>query len=154
MKLLYIAGPYRSETPEGIKANITMAQHVGARAADRGWTPMVPHNMSAGLELLGDEFWLDATMELLKRCDAVLLVPGYQESAGTMAEIEEAVSRGMSIFEMHDLPEFSSWVDPEKDRAAGKALSDLGLRRRERGPESYRMILEKRAQRREETNHG
>lgn len=106
MRMIYVAGPYRSDTPEGVQLNIKSAQMVGARVASLGWQPVVPHNMSAGLEALGDEYWLDATMELMLRCDGVVLIPGHETSEGTQAEILEALSRDMPVYELEDLPHF------------------------------------------------
>ncbi len=44
-----------------------------------------------------DGFWLDGTLELMRRCDAVLLVPGWESSSGTRAEIEEALALKMQV---------------------------------------------------------
>lgn len=41
-------------------------------------------------------------MELLRRCDAVVLCPGYGRSTGTQDEIEEAKRRGLPIFSTVD----------------------------------------------------
>lgn len=49
--------------------------------------------------MLSDRFWLEGTLELLRRCDAVLLVPGWEKSSGTRAEIEEAERLGIPVAE-------------------------------------------------------
>jgi hypothetical protein len=38
----------------------------------------------------------------MRRCDGVYLIPGWQKSSGARAEAEEAVQRGMPIFQSLD----------------------------------------------------
>lgn len=99
-KVIYIAGPYRGSTPEKIQQNIHSARTVAAKAAGHGLYVVIPHNMSSGIEMVAPEaYWLAATMELMRRCDAVLLCPGWVESKGTMAEIDEAHRLGIPVYE-------------------------------------------------------
>jgi len=61
--------------------------------------PLIPHANTAHWDgLCPDEFWLEAGIEMLRRCDAVALVDGWFESAGTLAEIKEAERLGMPVF--------------------------------------------------------
>lgn len=102
MKLIYIAGRYRGHTREAVASNIQAALFVGRLVAEKGYMPVIPHANTAGFEHLcelGDEFWLDGTLELMRRCDAVVLVAGWQESSGTLGEIEEATALGIPVFE-------------------------------------------------------
>lgn len=57
---------------------------------------------------LPDEHFLAADMTVLRRCDLVVLVPGWQESAGARAEVAEARRRGIPVYE---------WVGPGRLRA-------------------------------------
>ena len=106
MKLVYIAGPYRGLTPEETKLNIAAARHLGKLVARLGYMPVIPHCNTAGFELIApdlpDEFWLDGTLELMGRCDCVVLVDGWQASKGTMKEITKAVELGMDIYDSTD----------------------------------------------------
>lgn len=98
MRLVYVAGPFRAETAWGIKCNIHRAEVVGAEVADAGFMPVIPHANTAHFHGLGtDEFWLDGTLEIMRRCDAVVLVPGWEGSSGTRAEIEEANRLGIPV---------------------------------------------------------
>jgi hypothetical protein len=45
-----------------------------------------------------DEVFLEGTMELLRRCDAVVLVPNWRDSAGAQAEVAEAERLGLPVF--------------------------------------------------------
>jgi nucleoside 2-deoxyribosyltransferase len=53
-----------------------------------------------------DEVWIEGTMELLRRCDAVVLVgpvAAREASSGTAAEVSEARRLNMPIFDSEDL---------------------------------------------------
>lgn len=104
--LVYVAGPYRAETREGVELHIQTARAVGLQVARKGWCPVIPHTMLAHLDAaapsIADQFWLDATLELMRRCDAVLLLPGWTQSSGTRAEVAEAQRLGLPVFDAVD----------------------------------------------------
>ena len=60
---------------------------------------------------LTDAFWLAGTLELLRRCDAVMLVEGWERSSGTLGEIAVA-ERTMPVFK--DLSELDLWLEDTK----------------------------------------
>ena len=102
MRLMYIAGPYRASTTQGVRDNVTSARAVGSAVALKGWMPVVPHANTYGFErvpgLDNDEFFLEGTLELMRRCDAVVLAPGWTASSGSMREIQEAFNLGIPIY--------------------------------------------------------
>ncbi len=103
MKLVYVAGPYRAETREGVAQNVAAARHVGQLCVRKGWFPVLPTVNTAHFDhdfpgLADDQYWLDGTMELMRRCDAVVLVDGWQYSSGALAEIEEARKLGLKVY--------------------------------------------------------
>lgn len=99
MKVVYIAGRYRAPTPWGVEQNIQAAQAVAALVWQAGHIALCPHLNAAHLDgAHTDEQVLAGTMELLRRCDAVLLVPGWSTSAGTKAELVEAHRIGLPVF--------------------------------------------------------
>jgi nucleoside 2-deoxyribosyltransferase len=108
--LIYIAGPYRGS----VDTNIAAARKVAAECYKAGHDVICPHLNSAKMDEdtgLPDEFWLQTTMNLLKRCDAIVLVPGWQNSSGSKAEVAYAKSVGMSVYE--DVPDLHA---TEKER--------------------------------------
>lgn len=116
LPLIYVAGPYRAATRDDIARNIDAARVVGISAAALGWFPVIPHANTAHMELdlpgLGDDFWLAGTLEMMERCDAVVLVPGWQNSAGTRGEIIRAEELGIPVFRSLDaLPSASVFLD-------------------------------------------
>lgn len=107
LPVIYIAGPYRAATRAGIELNIQTARRVGALAALKGWSPIIPHANTGHLDEvlpdMPDQFWLDATLELMRRCDAVLLCPGWKNSSGTQAELFEARRLALPVFETESI---------------------------------------------------
>lgn len=106
LPLLYIAGPYRGPTSEAVALNISTAKHTAALACRKGWAPVTPHMNFAQMDhiapALGDEFWLLASLSLLRRCSALVLLPGWRESVGTLDEIAEARHLGIPLFPSAD----------------------------------------------------
>ncbi len=100
MKLVYIAGAFRGPTPWDVEQNIRKAEAFALEIARVGAMPVCPHTMTRYFNgQLDDRFWLDGTLALLERCDAIALVPGnWEESGGTRGEIERAIDLSMPIF--------------------------------------------------------
>jgi nucleoside 2-deoxyribosyltransferase len=99
MKVIYIAGKYRGPTPWAVEQNIRAAEEVAARVIQAGMMPLCPHKNTAHMEgLADDQFFLAGTLELMRRCDAVLLVPNWRDSAGARAEAAEAERMGLPVF--------------------------------------------------------
>ena len=94
MKLIYVIGPYRSDDPWEKEQNIRRAEEIGRKLAKAGYFPIIPHaNTRSYFEKIqGDKFWLEGTMELLRRCDGFCLVKKYTElRGGALAEVNEAL---------------------------------------------------------------
>ena len=117
MKLIYIAGPYRPYTcadgtwvgtPMNIRnAEVTAVNLVNALGR-YGLFPVVPHlntrDFENQVEQNDDQYFLDGTMAMLERCDAVLLtMPNADEvSSGTKAEVHRAHQRGIQVYRSFD----------------------------------------------------
>lgn len=116
--LLYVAGRYRAPDRAGIAQNIAAARQVGLAAARLGWYPVIPHSNTSHLDQyapeLGDDYWLRGTLELMTRCDALVLVPGWETSEGAQAEIRRADELRIPIYRSLDLlpgaSEFIAWL--------------------------------------------
>ena len=104
-KLIYVAGRYRGKSPEAVQLNVQASRQVGVVCAERGWMPVTPCVMTAGFENLtdnDDEFWLESTLELMLRCDAVVMAPGWLKSEGATNEYNEAKLAGIAVYEVVD----------------------------------------------------
>lgn len=127
MKLVYIAGKYRGPTAWDIAENVRRAEQFGLVLARYGGAPVIPHSMNAHFQgQLTDEFWLESMLLLLSRCDAIFLIPGWEESSGAKTEKRFAESVGLPVFEYKDVwtegrhPSHAfpwsllEWLDPAK----------------------------------------
>lgn len=99
MKVIYIAGPYRGPNAWVVEQNIRAAEEVAAKVWAMGHVALCPHANSRHMEgVASDDHFLAGTLELLRRCDAVVLVPNWRDSAGARAEVEEADRLGLPVF--------------------------------------------------------
>jgi hypothetical protein len=100
MKIVYICGPFRAPTTWEVEKNVRNAEEKALEVAQAGYMPLCPHTNTRYFDgLLNDKFWLDGTLELLRRCDAVVLVRGWKDSHGARAEMEEAQRLSIPIYE-------------------------------------------------------
>ena len=103
MKVAFISGPYRSDTPSGIVRNIRSAEAVAVELWRMGYAVICPHMNSALMDgLCPDETWLKGDLEMLRRCDLVVMIPRWRTSEGSKAEAQEAWLRKIPVYIWHD----------------------------------------------------
>lgn len=99
MQIVYIAGPFRAVTAWEIENNVRRAEEVGFLVAQAGAMPLIPHaNTRFFHGHQTEQFWLDGTLELLRRCDALMLLPTWAQSSGARGEKAEAERLGLPVF--------------------------------------------------------
>jgi hypothetical protein len=107
--LIYITAPYRANTRDGIKANINAARNIAGECWLKGHDVIIcPHANSSFLDEvtgLPDGFWLSTSLNLLKRCDAVVVTPDWETSQGTATEIEYAKQEGIPVYAWNEIPD-------------------------------------------------
>jgi hypothetical protein len=109
--LIYCAGPFSAPTREGVEANIAAMELLGIEVAKLGALPVIPHANTQHPDFEHVQpytFWIDGTLELMRRCDAVLCSPRWKESSGARGERDEAVSLGLPVFD--SLAELADWL--------------------------------------------
>ena len=111
--LVYLAGPIRPKGDQTLESNINNAKSIALELWKKGYTVISPHaNSDLPITLADKEVealrWLNGDLDIIARCDAVVVLPGWEESAGTKGEIEFAKERNIPITYYPDLPEISS----------------------------------------------
>lgn len=97
--VIYIAGPFRGANAWEVEQNIRRAEELAFEVARLGAMPLCPHtNMRFSDRTLTAQFWLDGTMELMRRCDAVVFTKDWERSAGARGERAEAGRLGLPCF--------------------------------------------------------
>lgn len=110
--VIYVAGKLAGANNFEIKKNVWEAEQLAMEVVRLGAVPLIPH-ANTGFTFFGvgeEEFWYEATLELLRRCNAVILVPNWKESKGAVGEVEEARARGIPVFETVD--QLRDWLNP------------------------------------------
>ena len=98
MKIAFISGPYRAKTEWGVLNNIRAAEKVALKYWKKGYVVICPHKNTALMGgVLPDEVWLKGDLEILRRCDVVVMMEGWKKSEGARAEHEEALIKFMEI---------------------------------------------------------
>jgi hypothetical protein len=101
LKVIYLAGRYRD--PRGafyIHTNILEAERHALWIWLHGAAAICPHKNTAffdGAHGIPDEVWLEGDKEILRRCDAVFAMPGWDSSKGARAEVELAQELNIPI---------------------------------------------------------
>ena len=98
-KIVYIAGPYRADSEWEVKQNIDRAEAVALKYWRAGYAVFCPHKNSSFMGgSCPDETWLEGGLEILKRCDAIVMMSGWGNSRGSCKEIELARELNIPVF--------------------------------------------------------
>lgn len=101
MKIVFIAGPYgdKSASYLTVERNIANARFAAATLVNLGYGYFCPHMNSAHFEHIAPdvpvEFWLEMGKEIMRCCDAVLVLA---DSPGTEEDMQAAVDAGLPVF--------------------------------------------------------
>jgi len=111
MKVVYVAGPYRGKDNWEIEQNVRRAEEVALRIWRTGQAvALCPHCETRFFQgAAPDDIWIAGTLELLRRCDAIFLLPGWITSVGARGEQQEALRRHIHAFERFD--DLLRWLD-------------------------------------------
>ena len=99
MKVVYIAGPFMASSAWEIEQNCRRAEMIALNVWRAGAVAVCPHAMTRHyVGTLPERTWLDGGLELLRRCDAVVLADGWRTSHGAKEEAREAARIAIEIF--------------------------------------------------------
>lgn len=99
MKVIYVAGPFRAKNSWQMEQNIRLAEEVALKLWGLGAAVICPHANTRFFQgYYPDGVWLLGDLEILDRCDGIVLCGDWQRSAGSVAEHAYAVTKGKAIF--------------------------------------------------------
>jgi hypothetical protein len=104
MKKIYIAGAYSADNVMDVLTNMRKGMRLSTEAFLAGFAvfcPWLDHQfvwqLREGETLTIDNFY-QYSLTWLSVSDAILLVPGYENSYGTQKELEKAKELGIPVF--------------------------------------------------------
>lgn len=98
----YTAGPYRSPLgTRGEDVNIRNAGEVAFELWRMGFVVICPHKNTMHFQgtQIPDDVWLSGCLELAARADIVVMLPGWQDSSGSRAERDFALSLKKPVYD-------------------------------------------------------
>lgn len=107
MKYIYIAGRYTGRTHDAesyfeIQHNIAAAAETARKLARLGYGFFCPHQHSAHFGVIAPDiqpdFWYEQDLHFMYDCDALLMLPGWEDSKGAKNERAEAMQTGIPVF--------------------------------------------------------
>ena len=125
MKVIYVAGPFRAKSAYvegqqdfwGVWQNITNAMSIALEVWRAGAVALCPHGNTFPFQNAApDDVWLEGDLELLARCDAVIMTPDWQRSTGARAEHEFAKERGIPV--LYTIDEVKTFIKEPRPAAA------------------------------------
>lgn len=111
--VVYVSGKFSNPKWQEQKINILEALKMATKLWNIGFTAICPHTNAPqtenGCTCRYEEF-LEGDIELLLRSDAILMLPGWEDSVGATIELQEAKKMGKPIF--YRLEELASFYPP------------------------------------------
>lgn len=103
MTVVYVAGPFRGSSAWAVEQHVRKAEELAMAVARLGAMPLCPHTNTRFFNgTLTDDFWLDGTIELMSRCDAVVVTDDWHLSAAARAEVTRAHQLNLPVLENID----------------------------------------------------
>ena len=111
MRVIYVAGPITADTAWKREGNIRKAEEAALEIWKMGAAAICPHTMCRFFQgELGEEEVLNGDFEILRRCDAVLFLPGWQTSPGSVREHRMAIEHNVPrLFSLMDVKRYLEW---------------------------------------------
>jgi len=103
--VIYVAGKYHGTSRQEIDANIQAAEQAAVQLWNAGFGAFTPHLNTAHFEekaAASDDAYKEFDLRILACVDAVVALPGWDQSSGAQAEIEQAKRLDKPIFHCVD----------------------------------------------------
>jgi hypothetical protein len=133
--LVYVSGKYSGD----IDANIEIAAQIAAQLWDEGHAVICPHMNTAHFEnrcLATWENYIAGDLNMISRCDAMVMIPGWEDSKGAVVEKDYAEKLHIPIWYYPDVPELH--ITEQRSPVQAQAFREIVGR-------MYRLHLDKNA---------
>lgn len=100
MKVIYVAGRYRSKCEWQLEEFLRHAEDASLGLWKEGWAVICPHKNTAhfgGALDMPHSTWLEGDIEILKRCDSIYMLKGWEQSKGAKRELEVAIENNLEV---------------------------------------------------------
>lgn len=104
MKVVFVCGPFRAQSAWDIEQNIRRAEELALELWRAGYAVVCPHTNTRFFQgAADDDIWLQGDLEILKRCDAIALVDGWEQSEGARGEFQVARDLGLDVIDIRQV---------------------------------------------------
>lgn len=108
--VVYIAGPFRGATPWVVEQNIRRAEELSLQVWQAGGAALCPHTNTRFFDrMLPDAVFLEGTLAMLAKCDALITLPTWQLSEGARAEVAYALRHDIQV--VHGIEDLIYWIE-------------------------------------------
>ena len=107
---IFVAGPYTGNVPSNSSSSLELCVQV----AKAGGMPICANVFTDPrfMEVQDYNFWIRATKETLKRCDAVIFTHDFERSSGAKGEEVEAKRLGIPRF--YNAEDLEDWIQTQR----------------------------------------
>lgn len=135
MKLVYIAGPLDAPTAWEREQNIRNAEAVQVALLRMGANVYCPHTQDRFLHgVLPEDEFLHRDLQIIRRCDAVVMLPRSEKSQGAKVERRFAEKVGLRVFAWPaEFYGIQQWIQSDEHLRCMGCGKCLGLRPQTQG---------------------
>jgi nucleoside 2-deoxyribosyltransferase len=117
--IIYLAGAIRPKLDQTLEGNVAKGKAIALELWKKGYAVFSPHaNSDLPISLADKEVesskWLNGDLEILSRCDVLVVIPGWEYSDGTKDEIRFANNHGIPVYFYPQLPNICETMGFEK----------------------------------------
>jgi len=100
MRRIYVAGPYSADNVMSVLRNMQRGMKAAERLFAAGYAPFCPwHDYQYELQADHDnQLYYDYSIAWLEVSDAIVLIEGWEDSPGTLKELERARELGIPAY--------------------------------------------------------
>lgn len=98
--IIFISGPFRGKPniEWNRQQNIRRAEEAALFVWRSGGVAICPHKNTEHFDgACPDSYWLNGDLQILARCDAIYMIPGWEDSAGAKNELAFAKEHNIAF---------------------------------------------------------